>query len=487
MLQSTTQSLPTIYEDPAHAEALDLSYYFGILKKRILYFIIPFTLVLILGGMLVAIQRPLYLAEGKILVESPEIPANLVQPTVTTASTERIQVIQQRIMSRENLSAIVKKFALFPSQQRWMSSTQLLDLMRERASIELVDIDTAMAPTKDKNGKPLPPAPRQINNKNTALAFTISFEYEKPALAMKVANEFLTLILNEDIRVRTNRAAETTQFLQGEVKKLQGELSANGAQLAEVMQRPQNRAKDTPDQIKEQRDALTKMKTDLISTSSVYSEAHPRVVALKKRIAALEKQIAATPVAPSSSATETPKTPDAGGLADAGKPSSVDLDALVEQRKAIENRLEDATKKLQAARLGESMERDQQAERLQVIEQPALPQTPIKPNRPKLLAMVAALAMMVGAGTLGLAEILDKSIRGSRDLAGVVDSNLLVVIPYISTAGEIARRKRKIVTIWAGLAAVLVVGLITAYYVGVEIDTSWFDASWIDVLTRLTK
>ena len=83
--------------------------------------------------------------------------------------------------------------------------------------------------------------------------------------------------------------------------------------------------------------------------------------------------------------------------------------------------------------------------------------------------------------------MLDKSIRGSRELVGVVDSHLLVAIPYISTAGEILQKKRKIIWLWALLAVALFAGVAAALYIGIQIDFSWFDRPWIDSLTRLTK
>src|SRR5262249_8212932 len=152
---------------------------------------------------LVIIQRPIYLSEGKILVESPEIPTDLVRPTVTEAANQRIQVIQQRIMTRDNLLAVIAKFKLFPGEREWMSSTQLLDLMRQRTQLKLVDLNLATQPN------------------SMAIAFTLSFEYESPDAATKVANEFLTLILNEDARTRTSRAEETTKFLAREVSRLE--------------------------------------------------------------------------------------------------------------------------------------------------------------------------------------------------------------------------------------------------------------------------
>src|SRR5215472_17621646 len=189
---------------------LNLARLFGILRKRILYLIVPFVLVFIGGSALTAIQRPIYRAEGKILIESQEIPADLVRPTVSSAASERIQIIQQRIMTRENLLAIVNKYGLFPSQQKWMSASQLLDLMRERTAINLID---------------------STSRRENTIAFTLSFEYEIAEATMKVANEFMTLILNEDARTRTNRAAETTKFLAREVARLENELGTSEAQI----------------------------------------------------------------------------------------------------------------------------------------------------------------------------------------------------------------------------------------------------------------
>lgn len=475
MLQTLSAPQSGLSEDrDDHDRGFDLGQFTAIFRRRIFYFAVPFVVLLIVGLLIIAIQQPIYQAEGKILVESAQIPTNLVQPTVTATATERIEVIHQRIMTRDNLLPIVKKFGLFPSEQRWMSSSELLDLMRERAKIELLDIDTELAPTKDKNGKPItaPPRPTNANNKNnSAIAFTMGFEYENPELAMKVANEFLTLILNEDVRVRTDRATETTQFLAREVKRLQGELDSVHAQISADRQQPIDPNTVLPDQLKDQRDALAKMKTDLLQTTSVYSEAHPRVKALKKRIAALEQQIAEAPKAANSA------SPQAG--------TTTDIDALEQRQKTIEKNLDEASKKLITARLGESMERDQQAEHLQVIEQPALPQKPSKPNILKLFAISFALAAMVGVGIAGLAEVLDKTIHGSRDLAGLVDRHLLVTIPYISTPGEISRRKRKVVSLWMALAAVLCSGLAIALYIGIEIDFSNVNLSWINSVRKV--
>ena len=139
MLQTFTPQQAGLYED--QGQGFDLSYFIGILKRRIFYFAIPFLLVVMVGFAVVAIQRPIYRAEGKILVESPEIPPDLVHPTITEVANERVQVIQQRIMARDNLMAMVNKYDLFSRDRTWMSGTELLDLIRSRMEIKPVELD----------------------------------------------------------------------------------------------------------------------------------------------------------------------------------------------------------------------------------------------------------------------------------------------------------------------------------------------------------
>jgi uncharacterized protein involved in exopolysaccharide biosynthesis len=455
VLQSYAPQLPAAYEE--RGQELGLQHYLGILKRRIFHLLVPFIVVAIVGSLVVAIQRPIYQAEGKILVESQEIPSDLVRPTVTTAANERIQVIQQRIMTRDNLLGIVNKFGLFTAEQRWMSGTQILDLMRDRTQIKLVDVQG-----------------QQVQRSPT-IAFTLSYDDESPDRATKVANEFLTLILNEDARNRTSRATETSKFLEREVKRLQGEVDAVDLQISEIKRRPHkvDVVSDTPEQVKAQQASLTALKNELIQKSATYSEAHPVVIALKKKIAAMEKAVPPT--------SEPSPAPKAEVSSDDG------LKELDRQRQSVEKHLDEATTKLAAARLGETLERDQQSERLQVIEQPTVPQKPVRPNRPKLFGIVFALAAMCGAGVLFTAETLDRSIKSSQELVGLVDSHLIVSIPFMSTPAEVRRRRRKMVLALLLLVLTLTVGVAGAVYLGVSIDFSWFDTSWLDVLTRLSK
>src|SRR5207248_8694259 len=115
---------------------------------------------------------PTYLSEGKILVQSQQIPTELVRPTVTNAAQERIQVIEQRTMTRENMLAIIDKFQLFPNQRNLMSVTQLVDLMKKKA----------------KSASLAQPLAFSRRSENPTIVFTVGFEDSDRAIAARVAN-----------------------------------------------------------------------------------------------------------------------------------------------------------------------------------------------------------------------------------------------------------------------------------------------------------
>jgi uncharacterized protein involved in exopolysaccharide biosynthesis len=399
-------------------------YYWELLKRRIFYFAIPFVLVAAAGVGLALLWPPTYLSEGKILVQSQQIPTELVRPTVTNAAQERIQVIEQRTMTRENLLAIIDKFQLFPDQRNLMSVTQLVEMMKKKASIASI-------------AQPLAFSRR---SENPTIVFTVGFEDSNPATAAQVANELVTRILNEDLRDRTSRATDTTKFLNREMQRLQAENAAIEAKIAEAKQA---QLKPTSNNGSDQ---LAQLRAEYLQKSALYSEKHPLMKSLKRQIDAAEKLSA-------------PIGTDAVGL-----------DSLQSQQETIQKNLELASAKFSAAQLGEALEKNQQSEKLEVIEQPTVPQEPIKPNRPKIVAFAFLLAFAAGAGLTLVLEMLDTTIRRSADIYGIIDSQLVVSVPYILTKREQIRSKRRIYLLVFAAVPTIIVVLALVYFMMPPLD-----------------
>lgn len=498
-------------------DGIDLRFYWGLIRRRSLLLAGSFVTVFGIAFAIAILLPPLYRSQAKIVIESQQIPEELVRSTITGLAEERLQVIRQKITARDRLLDIVQKFNLFPHQRANRSSTELVDLMRQRVSIELFNLATAVG----------------ARGSGLAIAFTVGFDYENPDVASQVANELVTLILNENVRTRTQQASGTARFLERETERRRGEIVALEAQLAAFRSKnqellPENiqfqmkrlsEASETRSaldrefqQLDEQERllrfeidvrsgsvdggattaasdplgrALEQLQGELAQKRTVYSESHPDIRSLRKQIDALtaerkaqfntitsasndiavgsdlDSKLAAEKLGALNSRREFVRRQmkiqdeniSALNLLIARAPEvQTGLNDLQRRRDVLQTDLDDLSKKLGEARLGEKLEQDQQAESFQVVEQPITPEEPFKPNRPLLIFGGLALAAAVSAGSVIGLEVFDRSIRGSSDLAKYLDMRPLVSIPYLRSSHEIRRKRIRAI---AGVALFL--------------------------------
>ena len=427
MLDSSRPQIPLDIEE----QPLDPLHYWGVLKKRKFYGLIPFVCVLVIGVAAALLWPSTFLSEGKILIESPQIPTDLVTPTVMSTVPERIATIQQRVMTRDNLLRIVDKYQLFADQRDRLSRTDLLDKMRANIVVkqEKYEIRYELSST---------------------IAVNVGFMDPRPDVATKVANELLTLFLDEDARNRTTRAAETTKFLAQEVEKLKAELASIDAKILESYQTTTREAA-LPE--------LMTMKGELAAKSAIYADSHPEIKRLKAQIAAMEK--ISLPVI-----TQVPG-------ATIGNATNKVVDPLVLQRLGVQSNLEHTSEKLAAAQRGENLERDQYSERLQILEQAVPPQKPIKPDRPKLIALAFVGSLAAGFVGIWIIESIDRTIRGSNDLLAVANGQPIVAIPYIATKAELSKKKNRVVVVMGVSLTILLAGLAVVHFFIRPLDELW--------------
>jgi uncharacterized protein involved in exopolysaccharide biosynthesis len=428
---------------------LDISpaYLWQLVKRRSIWFAVPFLTLFVIGSF-VALKWPAeYLSAGKILVLSPEIPTDLVRPTVVSLANERIQIIQQRIMTRENLISLAKKYNISAGWRAQITGTEIVDFIRDR---------TVLFPVET----------RAQNDRKQAIAFNVGFEYENPLIAMKVANELMTMILSEDAKGRTANASETTKFLQDNVQRLEAQLSSLDHQIVSI--KANSLSVDSGITSSDTAKELASLRAQLLVKRATFSDSHPAIRALKRQIELLEKGEPSTSAATASGAgAKAGEAKDALDAKDARleaiKGRSVGLDALETKRASVKKELDEASQKLAAAKLGETLERGQHSERLEVIEQATMPTKSTKPNRFKLFGFAVAFALMVGGAAAAGSEFFDKSIRRSSDLQSVVDARMIVAIPYIATRKEV-RHVRRARFMKIGSAAALAAGAIALAY-----------------------
>ncbi len=225
---------------------------------------------LAVAAIVAATLPPVYRSTATILIKEQEIPQELVRSTVTSFADERIQVISQQVMTRATLLDMVDKYGLYGKARQRETSEEILDRMRGDIKLTPISADV----TDRRTGNPA----------KSTIAFTLSYDSEQAANAQKIANELTTLFLNENVKNRQQKAAETTTFLDGELTRVSEHISELEKQLADFKEKNQGR---TPD--------LTQ--TNQVGSERTYDDQQRierEITYLGERKSSLQRQLAQT-------------------------------------------------------------------------------------------------------------------------------------------------------------------------------------------------
>ena len=194
---------------------LDVKFYWAVFLRRLPYFLVIAALLLAVALTTAFILPPVYRSTASMLVEPQQIPGELAQSMVPVNPYEQAQIIEQRLMTRVNMLDLADRVGLYADQPE-MSANAIVGDMRTR--IEFIGF------TPDPTVRPDTPG---------ATIIGIAFAAPNAELANKGANELVSLVLQENMRLRTGRAGDTLEFFQSEVDRLSGELEKKSAQIAE--------------------------------------------------------------------------------------------------------------------------------------------------------------------------------------------------------------------------------------------------------------
>ncbi|HFD31863.1 MAG TPA: lipopolysaccharide biosynthesis protein [Gammaproteobacteria bacterium] len=229
-------------------------------------------------------------------------------------------------MTTTNLMRIIEKFGLYQDDLQKKTREEVIEDMREDIGMEPLSAEVV----DPRTGRP----------GSATIAFSLYFDHTSPELAQKVANELVSLYLNENLKTRSKNAQEASIFLQEESNRLGKKMNDLEAKLADFKQgnmeklpelvqfniqlldRAEGKLLDIERQIqavkerkiyleselsrlepnatlysssgerilgKESR--LKTLQAELVSMSARYSEDHPDVLKMKKEIDALEKEL----------------------------------------------------------------------------------------------------------------------------------------------------------------------------------------------------
>lgn len=446
-----------------------IAYLPAMLWQRRWLVILPALLVSIAAVATALLMKPLYRSQAIVVVESQQLPLELVNSSLTTVIDQRIAKVRQQVLSRPDLIALIQRYNLYPDERQNIPLSKVIEEMRDATVVEAISADI------EARARP--------GTSNT-IAFAIGFEYNDAPTAQLIAQEFVTRFLDRDAAEKTEQAIGTAEFLgeQGETLRSQiaevearitqlkaqnaGVLSESMIGLPPMMDNGRIDAeinainRENTRLLAQQRTGggteVTQAEQRLRELSAIYSEDHPDVVRARRSLEAARASRPAGGITPEEAEISANRARIAALMREKATLASMDaasraararapvvmeeINQLEKQAEGLRLQYQQLGGKLMTAQVSARMESEQKGERLTVADPPVVPDSPLRPNRPLLIAGGVVGGLALGVALALAVELLRRPIRGSDALRTLVGAPPLVVIPTLSPKPSLAER-----------------------------------------------
>jgi succinoglycan biosynthesis transport protein ExoP len=453
-----------------------------ILWQRRWLVIFPFVL-LSAAGVIAAFLLPAsFRSSAVLLVESQQLPAELVGSPTTSLIDKRIAKIRQQILSRPDLVDLIQTNNLYAQERESQPLSTLITKMRDATVISAVNADIA-----------------QDNKGSNTIAFSLTFDYPDAQKAQIVAQGFVDRLLKLDSTQTAEQAVNTVNFLQDQATALSGQIAeieqkieaikgANGSALssAGMMMMPSGGGGYESQIAGLQREnAQLSAQSSLISSAAtrdptvvaaeaqlagaraVYSDNHPDVRFAEQRLAEA-KRLAAKNTLPATNAaairsqiasnnamiaslnqTRMSEQSRASAVVSAQSRAPLVLEQVAQlesKANGLRTNYQVVATNLMNARTSAKMGAEQKGERLSVIDPPVVADKPNWPNRPLLIGGGIVVGAGLGFALALLFELIQRPVRGVEAVRQLTGSAPLVVVPTLKRSE--ATRGWRLLTFW---------------------------------------
>ncbi|MDA8306203.1 MAG: hypothetical protein M0Z81_05175 [Deltaproteobacteria bacterium] len=203
-------------------QELDLTRIKGIIKRRKCSGTLAFAAVFALFAAVGLLLPDIYQSSATIMVQYPQLPANLVESTVTSYANQRIEGITEQIMSRSRILNLADKFDLLPGERQKLPAEDIVKKIRKRIHVETIDAQIKQAD--------------QYKPALMTIAFKLSYEDENPDKARDVATELTSCFMEKNRQDQRKHARNATRFLEAQLGEAKARLDKLEARLAKYRQ-----------------------------------------------------------------------------------------------------------------------------------------------------------------------------------------------------------------------------------------------------------
>jgi uncharacterized protein involved in exopolysaccharide biosynthesis len=421
---------------------------------------------------------------------SPELAAKVANELTTLYLNENLQ-------SRKQLSSDTATF---------------LTAEAERVSQQIAELDSKLAQFKDKHVNATP----DLNQFNLSLMNRAEEELRETDTRVRSLDQQIVYLeaqlaqLTPAAQIYTS-TGERVMSSQDRLKMLKSDFARASAIYApthpdilrmkneiEGLEREVGKVETGNDVARQ----LSEAQGELATAQQKYSAGHPDVLRLEKLVDSLQEKLQTTPSSePSKDEADNPVYIQVKGQREASVNERASLQrkqaTLRERITEYETRLSQAPQiereyaamvrdldnaqlkyrevrqKQMEATLGQNLESERKGERFTLIEPPMMPEQPTSPNRRLIVTFGLVLAIGGALGLTALLELLDRTVRGRRDLATLLAVPPLAVIPWVVTDEERAQfaKRRRLMT--AGAFAGLMLLVAATHFFYRPLDVLW--------------
>ena len=400
------------------------------------------TVIGALGGIIMALQSErIYSASAVIQVINPVIVASSEDDTAATPDvTRRVQMIEQRLMSREALLDLAQRYNLFDGAP--LSPVEQVALMRQSFSI------TSIAA-----------AQQGFARDGSLSALIVSASDANPETAAAIANELADQLVEQSVSARQSNAQQALVFFEAEEARLEEAISALEDDIADYRSENEAFLADSVALRRTERSSLTSALRDLQADLSARRseldslDVDSTRIVVQRQVEALQIEIEQLEQQEAEMRSRIAEIQDILTRAPVYEQQVTAMNRRMEQLQA---QLIAASDRRREAELSSRIEDDQQAERFELLERALVPEFPVSRSR----KMIAALGLVAGIG-LGVMlayamEWMQPVMRTAQRMERDLQLRPVVSIPYSMPVRE--RRRRQM--IWGfGTLVLILAGL----------------------------
>lgn len=375
--------------------------------------------VALLGAVLsvfAALQKQhLYRSSEVLQITRPKIADDLASSTVEGSSARRLQLIQQRLMTRSNILEVIDVFGLYADLP--LSPTEQVGLFRESVNIEGIAA-----------------AREGYADDGTISVLTITAEMPTAVLAQQIAHELARRTIELSVASRIEKARETLTFFAEQEAALTAEISALDQEMARYRLDHDMALAGTAELRRGEIAAINQSLLDIardkisIQRAADLAQDNERAATARRMLDEAREQIATLDAQRDLLAARKDELE-----ASLETSPEVERQLGVYQRRLtrLQSELTVITSRRAEAEVGFRLESSGQSENLTVIETATVPDYPFTGSRKKIVAVGAVGSVIAALGLAFLLDLRNPVIRSAAQMKRETGLSPVVSIPVL--------------------------------------------------------